>query len=126
MPAPAKTVLLVLSEPTLGEITSFRLELKGYQVRRATTLTEAMAALERERPGLILVDLSLDTHDGLQLAERIGGDSRFADIPLVALSSSADLDEVQRAFAAGAEDYLVTPYDPVVLEQKVDRWLPLF
>ena len=40
-------------------------------------------------------------------------------------SASADLADVQRAYTAGVKDYLVTPFDPVVLEQKLERLLSL-
>lgn len=119
------TILLVMDDPTLGAVTAFRLELMGYRVETVSSAEAAFDVLERETPGLILVDLMLDDSKGFHIAERLSNDERSAPIPLMGLSSNSDLHYVQRAFLAGAEDYLAIPYDPAVLEDKLQRWLPL-
>ena len=52
---------------------------------------------------------------------RLSNDVRTGQIPVLFVSSHADLDDVQKAYNAGANDYLVTPYDPAVLESKIER-----
>jgi CheY-like chemotaxis protein len=123
-PEPRK-ILLVVDEPTLGAVTAFRLELMGYDVQSVATADEAFDALANQTPGLIVVDLLLGGSEGLRIVDRLSNDARSSGIPVLALSSNADLEDVQRAYAAGAEDYLVVPYDPNVLEEKLDRWLPI-
>lgn len=49
----------------------------------------------------------------------LSNDPRTSDLPIIYLSGSSDLEEVQRAYNAGADEFLVTPYDPLVLEKKV-------
>jgi DNA-binding response OmpR family regulator len=46
---------------------------------------------------------------------------RTSDIPVIFLSVNSDLDDVQKSYNAGADEYLVIPYDPVVLEAKVEH-----
>ena len=116
-------VLLIEEEPTLAEITAFRLELLGYQVACANTAAEAAEKLAEGLPDAILLGLSLAGMDGIELANRISNDERTHGVPIMALSSDADLSKVQRAFAAGAKEFLVTPYDPSVLENKLERLL---
>lgn len=118
-------VLLVLDDPTLGAITAFRLELLGYRVECVASGEAVLEAVERESPGLIVVDLLLSGSEGFQLVDRLSNDERSAGVPVLGLSSNADLEAVHRAFAAGVKDYLVVPYDPAVLEQKLEHWLPL-
>ncbi len=118
-------VLLVLDDPTLGAITAFRLELLGYRVECVASSEAVLEAVERESPGLIVVDLLLSGSEGFQLVDRLSNDERSAGVPVLGLSSNADLEAVHRAFAAGVKDYLVVPYDPAVLEQKLEHWLPL-
>lgn len=120
-----RRILLVENEPVLAEITSFRLELMGYVADHAATPEGVFAAIEANRPDLIMVDLLLAGDEGLHLADRLASDSRTAGIPVMAISSRADLDSVQRAFQAGVKEYLVIPYDPVVLEEKLERLVPL-
>ena len=118
-----KSILLVESDPTLGDITAFRLELLGYRVERAADAAAAFEQVERERPDLILIDLMLPGISGFDATDHFKNDERTAHIPVVAMSSNADLDEVQRAFACGVQDYLVVPYSPAALEQKLERLL---
>lgn len=116
-----KRILLLEAEPILAEITAFRLELLGYQVDRASSANEAFDAIDQQRPDLIMVDMLLPGSNGYDVIDRLSNDERTTGIPVMALSSNADLDEVQRAFLCGAKDYLVIPYDPVVLEEKLEK-----
>jgi CheY-like chemotaxis protein len=121
----APKILLVLDDPTLGAITAFRLELMGYRVECVDSAEAALELIEREPPRLIVIDLLLGRAEGFQIADRLSNDERTAEIPVMALSNSADLDAVQRAYTAGVEDYLVVPFDPAVLEEKLERWAPI-
>jgi PleD family two-component response regulator len=44
-----------------------------------------------------------------------------SEVPVMVISTNSDLEDVQKAFNAGADEYLVIPYDPLVLEAKVER-----
>ena len=124
MPHPIPKILLIENEPTLAEITAFRLELMGYRVEQVASGDKALEAIGHEPPDLIIIDLLLAGEDGFVLADRLASDEQTHGIPLMALSSRADLDDVQRAFSAGVKEYLVTPYDPSVLEQKLEKLVP--
>jgi CheY-like chemotaxis protein len=122
VPAGRKLILLVEEEPALLDITSFRLELLGYQVQTQLTADGALDWLARNVPALIAVGYLSDM-DPVELLNRISDDPRISDTPLLFLSANSDLDEVQRAYNAGADEYLLTPYDPLVLERKVEGLL---
>jgi len=116
-------VLLIETEPVLAEITAFRLELLGYCVDRVPLGPLALARLHEAPPDAIVVDLGLGDADDLDLLQTLANDPATSTIPVLALSARAEIDDVQRAFTAGVKDYLVTPYDPVILEHKLDRLL---
>ena len=59
--------------------------------------------------------------DGIEFINRLSNDTRTSDIPIMFLSTNGDLEDVQKAYNAGADEYLVIPYDPMVLEAKVER-----
>jgi len=118
-------LLFVEEDETLAEITSFRLELLGYGVRTAHTGDEAMRKIDDRLPDLILLDVVLPDMDGIELINRLQNDPATHDVPILIFSADADLDRVERAFAAGANDCLVTPYDPAVLEEKLERLLEM-
>lgn len=114
----ACTVLLVEEEPTLREITAFRLELLGYDVVSCEGSNQASAWLLENQPRLIVVGQVAETGP-LEFLNQLSNEPRTSEIPVVFLSGSSDLEDVQRAYNAGADEFLVTPYDPLMLEKKV-------
>lgn len=122
MTTQAAHILLLEEEPTLLDITAFRLELLGYKV---TTMTAAEAAtlwLRDNLPDLIAVGHLTDV-ESAEFLNTLSNDPRTSELPKVYLSASSDLEEVQRAYNAGADEFLVTPYDPLVLEKKFEGLL---
>jgi DNA-binding response OmpR family regulator len=115
------TILLIEGDPTLLEITAFRLELLGYQVVSQNSAELAMAWLGENLPSIVIVDHVLPGMDGIEFINRLSNDTRTSNIPLMFLSTNGDLEDVQKAYNAGADEYLVIPYDPMVLESKVER-----
>ena len=123
----SKTTSIVICEedPLLLEVTAFRLELLGYavtQVSNGEDLVRELADAD-EKPDLLILDTALPDVDGIELVDRLKSDARLFNGPVLLLSTDADLDTVQRAVSAGANDYLVVPFDPAVLEQKVESVL---
>ncbi len=116
------TILLIEEEPTLREITSFRLELLGYRVVTKITADEANLAMAEKLPSMIAVGHVAEM-ESIEFLNHLSNDPRTSELPVIYLSGSADLEEVQRAFNAGADEFLVTPYDPLVLEKKVEGLL---
>jgi len=116
-------LLLVESEPLLADLTTFRLELLGYQIQCMSTGSEVTSSLSREVPDLLIVGNTLRDGDGLELLARLRNQYPASQLPVLICSTDPGLETVERAFAAGAQDYLITPFDPAVLEQKVQELL---
>lgn len=117
------TILLIEEDTTLREITQFRLELLGHTVVAVASGNEGVTWLLQELPDAIVIGHFLPDMDGMDLLDRLSNDVRTASVPVMLLSPHAELTDVQRAFNAGADDYLVTPYDPLMLESKLKRLL---
>jgi CheY-like chemotaxis protein len=118
---PTSQILLVEEDPILLEVTAFRLELLGYGVVAKQTAESALEWLSDRTPALIIVDHVLSGMDGIEFINRLSNDTRTSEIPIMFLSTNSDLEDVQKAYNAGADEYLVIPYDPMVLESKVER-----
>ena len=116
------TILLVEEEPTLRDITSFRLELLGYRVVTKVTADDASRLIAEQLPDLIAVGHVAEM-ESIEFLNHLSNDPRTSDLPMIYLSGNSDLEEVQRAFNAGADEFLVTPFDPLVLESKVEGLL---
>src|SRR5207253_6571733 len=121
MPGQSSQILLIEGDPTLLEITAFRLELLGYEVVTLESAEWALEWLRNKLPTLVIVDHILPGIDGIEFINRLSNDTRTSEIPIMFLSTNGDLEDVQKAYNAGADEYLVIPYDPLVLEAKVER-----
>lgn len=113
-------LLLVQAEPVLAELTAFRLELLGYEIELIQTGGEAMSSMQNSLPDLVIVDSSLPDGDGIEWIARVRGEYSADQVPVMVFSLDPSLETVERGFHAGAQDYLITPFDPTVMEEKIE------
>ena len=99
------------------------LHFNGYRVVEVMDGEEALAAAERERPNLILMDIQLPRISGLEASRGIKARPELRHIPIVALTSFALSGDDQKAFAAGCDAYLAKPYKPRELLQLIQGLL---
>ena len=118
-------LLLVEEDEVLADVTAFRLELLGYGVQWVNSGKAAKEQIAKSCPHLILLDTYLPDIDGIDFINQLSSDPETSMVPILVFSTDANLNSVQRAVAAGAKDYLVTPYDPSVLEEKIETLLAL-
>ncbi len=100
------------------------LEMSGYRVLEAINGEEAVQIAERERPDLILMDLSLPLLDGLAATRRIRQSEDLREVPIIAVSAHDTADFHAQALAAGCNDYVTKPIDFDQLESLLTRLLP--
>jgi CheY-like chemotaxis protein len=118
-------ILLIEEDPLLRDITAFRLELLGYDLVKMESGEKAIEWLQQNLPSLVIVDQFLSGMDGIEFLNRLSNDVRTSEIPVILVSANSDLEDVQKAYNAGADEYLVIPYDPVALEAKVERLMSI-
>jgi two-component system, cell cycle response regulator DivK len=95
------------------------LEMSGYRVAEATNGAEAVRTAERERPQIILMDLSLPVVDGLAATRRIRALPDLRDVPIIAVSAHDTADFHAEALAAGCDAYITKPIDFTELEDLI-------
>jgi two-component system cell cycle response regulator DivK len=78
-------------------------------------------AAQRDRPDLILMDMSLPVMDGWEATRRITSDPGLQHIPIIASTAHAMQGDEERARACGCSDYLSKPIDEDLLFEKIDR-----
>ena len=71
--------------------------------------------------GLIISDWNMPNMSGLDFLKRVRADSKFAPLPFVLLTAESELEQVKTAVAAGVDNYIVKPFTPSVLQQKLDQ-----
>jgi CheY-like chemotaxis protein len=73
--------------------------------------------------GLVFMDIMMPGMDGYEAIRRIRAQDRFTVLPIVALTAKAGADDLEQCLAAGANDYIVKPVDPLELKAKLDKYL---
>ena len=100
-------LLIVDDDPLIQESLSLFLRLRGFSVESATNSADAIAALDRKRADLVILDLGLPDLDGREVCARI---RRTSDVPIIMLSArSGDHDKIS-ALERGADDYVTKPF----------------
>lgn len=117
-------ILHVEDNPANRMIVRDLLEFQGYQVIEISDGEEAVAAAERERPDLILMDIQLPRISGLEASRRIKAREDLRHIPIIAVTSFALSGDDQKAAAAGCDAYIAKPYRPRDLLQLIKGLLP--
>jgi two-component system cell cycle response regulator DivK len=99
------------------------LTVTDYEVIEAENGEEALEAVARRRPDLILMDIQLPTLDGYEATRRIKADPSLSSIPIIAVTSYAMSGDEEKARAAGCDDFVPKPYSPRQLLAKVRQYL---
>lgn len=120
LPAPRPAILLVDDDPNLRSALSRRLERDGFDVRPVGSGIDALRALDRAWPALLIVDLMMPGMDGFELCRRV---KQIADLPIIVLSAVDASESKVRALEHYAEDYVTKPFDADELAARIHRVL---
>ena len=122
-PGMSKRILVVEDQEDNRQIIRDMLAGTDYEIMEAENGEEALAAVAKQRPDLILMDVQLPIMDGYEATRRIKADPALRSIPIIAVTSYALSGEDKRAEAAGCDDYVAKPYSPRQLLAKVRQHL---
>jgi CheY-like chemotaxis protein len=119
----AKSVLLVDDSETVLMFERLILRGTGLHLRTANTGTQALAEVERDPPDLILLDVVMPGISGIETCRTLKNDARTRGIPVVMVTTKGEPETVERAFAAGCNDFVTKPIDKNELLAKVQQFL---
>jgi diguanylate cyclase (GGDEF)-like protein len=114
-------VLVVDDDRSTRSTLRHTLQRDGFRVEEAADGQQALAMLARFRPDVILMDAMMPVMDGFTACARMQELPNAADIPVLMITALQDNSSVERAFAAGASDYIPKPIHYAVLSQRVRR-----
>ncbi len=119
-----KRILVVEDQEDNRQIIRDMLSATDYEITEAENGEEALAAVAKQRPDLILMDIQMPILDGYEATRRIKADPALGAIPIIAITSYALSGDEQKARAAGCDDYVPKPYSPRQLLAKIRQYLP--
>jgi CheY-like chemotaxis protein len=110
--SPRTRVLVVDDDPEIVTFLATLLELEGIESQVATSAAAALSLLDRGGlPSLVLLDIAMPDRDGLDLCRALKKDPRTRDVPVFVVSARPGKDVVERALAAGAEEFIRKPFE---------------
>jgi DNA-binding response OmpR family regulator len=110
------SVLLIEDDPLLRRGLELALSRYGHEVRTAPTGEEGLRELEAVAPDLVVLDVMLPGIDGFEVCRRIRA---AGEVPVIMLTARSDDFDVVGGLAAGADDYVVKPAQPTVLDARI-------
>ena len=119
----SKRILVVEDQPDNRQIIRDMLAPTDYEITEAENGEQALAAIAKQRPDLILMDIQLPIMDGYTATRQIKADPALRSIPIIAVTSYALSGEEKKARAAGCDDYVPKPFSPRQLLAKIRQYL---
>jgi len=122
-PPARKKVLVVDDEKDIVDLVAYNLARNGYDTLTASDGNDALESATKNSPDLIILDLMIPGIDGMEVARRLKGDSRTANIPIVMLTAKGEETDVVVGLTLGADDYVTKPFSMKVLLARVSSVL---
>ncbi len=117
-------ILVVDDEPDIVKLVAKIMESRGYRVSIARDGEEALAAVHRDPPDVVVLDLNLPKLDGFEVCRRLKSADATKKIPVVMLTAAyVTVDDATRGLGMGADEYVVKPFMREVLVHNVERLL---
>ena len=119
-----KRILVVEDQEDNRQILRDLLGSADYEMTEAENGEEALAAVVRDKPDLILMDIQLPIMDGYEATRRIKAMPEYKNIPIIVVTSYALSGDEGKAREAGCDAYVTKPYSPRALLAKIREYMP--
>ena len=112
-------ILIVEDEKLIRWSIRSRLKEEGYGVEEAENGKQGLFAIKETRPDLVLLDIMMPEFNGYDVCVELRRDPEFMNLPIVMVTALDDIDSVERAFEAGATNFVTKPLNWIVLSYHV-------
>jgi len=113
------TILVVDNEPDILRFVEVNLRLEGFDVVTAADGEEALAQAFALNPALVILDVMMPKLDGFEVCRRLRADTRTRMVPIILLTAKTLMIDKVVGLTAGADDYMLKPFDPIELVARV-------
>ncbi len=121
-----RCIVIADDDPTIISLVSLRLGLARYNVISTNDAIAAVAMVRMKEPVAVILDVQMPgggghLPGGLSALSRLKADPRTSKLPVMMLTGERNTETVMQAVNGGADDYMVKPFDPDVLLERVSR-----
>ncbi|MFS0869251.1 response regulator transcription factor [Paenibacillus xylanilyticus] len=110
------SIMVVDDDPHIRELVGHFLEQEGWHVVEAVDGVDALTKLDEQKVDLVVLDIMMPGMDGWELCLEL---RRQTDLPMLMLTAKGENSQIVKGFSLGTDDYLVKPFDPLVLVARV-------
>ncbi|MBE2261541.1 MAG: response regulator [Burkholderiaceae bacterium] len=119
----SKTILVADDEPNIVISLEYLLQREGYTVIVARDGQEALDAIARDKPDLVLLDVMMPHKSGFEVCQAVRADSDVRDTRILMLTAKGRETDVAKGLALGADAYMTKPFSTKALVEKVRQML---
>jgi len=112
-------IVIAEDEPDIRELIAFTLRFAGYEVITGSNGQEGYDLTKQHHPDLSMFDVRMPRMTGYDACKKIKADPEISHIPVIFLSAKGQENEIEQGIAAGADDYLLKPFAPDQLTERV-------
>ena len=118
------TILLIDDDNVILEMYERKLKLNRFKVLKANNGKDGLELAKKEHPDLIITDLVMPGNDGFELLQRIKGDKKTQDIPVITLTNLSNESDRKEVLKLGAKDYIIkSNFTPAQIVEKVKEFI---
>jgi two-component system, chemotaxis family, chemotaxis protein CheY len=119
-----KTILIADDSAAMRAMLVSTIELLGeFRIFEVSSGFEALRLLPREKVDLILTDINMPDINGLELISYLRTNSNYLSIPVFIISTEGSQKDIEKGRYLGANEYLIKPFDPTVLQKLISSYL---
>ena len=116
-----RRIVIADDDPVIISLVSVRLEIAGYEMLTAANGNEALALIRKSKPLAVILDIDMPGKSGIEVLDAIKADPATDTLPVMMLTGERDSGTVMQAMGSGAGDYMVKPFQPDRLLDRIDR-----
>ena len=116
-----RRIVIADDDPLIISLVSLRLEMAHYEVLAATSGKDALTLIRKSQPLAAILDIDMPGKSGIDVLDAIKADPVTDKLPVLMLTGERDTHMVMRAMGAGAGDYMVKPFQPDRLLERMNR-----
>jgi diguanylate cyclase (GGDEF)-like protein len=112
-------ILIVDDDPDIRDVLKLTLAEENYEVAEAKDGQEALEKIQSESPSLLLLDYKIPKVDGREVCRRVKKDLLLRHLPIIMVTGKGDISDKVDGIDAGADDYIVKPFEPKELLARI-------
>jgi len=116
-----RCVVIADDDPNIINLVKLRLGMAKYNVVSATDATAAVDMVHAREPVAVILDVQMPGGGGLSALSKIKSDPRLSALPVMMLTGERDPETVMQAMSSGANDYMIKPFNPDALLERLSR-----